>query len=203
MYWKLLNPPWSITASMFCDGYYYRTTMLDTVDINWVLWRPLSTSLLDFLVGWFTLLLEFTRSPAELICTWNLISYNINQWCSVVYRVLDQRRLFWHKKQRFRNTKRSWVFLIILECVKITAVGLKLDRLQLQHWLLFLEHIYLMPIRRINITTYDERDKTAFVKWTYALTSDRLIMCNNLMTDLSIYSKLNIPWSWTYSYAPI
>ena len=28
-----------------------------------------------------------------------------------------------------------------LERVKITSVGLKLDRPQLQHWLLFLEHI--------------------------------------------------------------
>ena len=32
------------------------------------------------------------------------------------------------------------MFLIFLEGVKITAVGLKLDRPQLQHWLLFLEH---------------------------------------------------------------
>ena len=30
--------------------------------------------------------------------------------------------------------------VIFLECVKITSVGLKLDRPQLQHWLLFLEH---------------------------------------------------------------
>ena len=67
--------------------------------------------------------------------------YNNNRWCSVVYRVLDQRRLFWHTKEKFRNTKRSWVFLIFLKCVKITSVGLKLDRPQLQHWLLFLEHI--------------------------------------------------------------
>ena len=66
--------------------------------------------------------------------------YNNNQWCSVVYRVLDQRRSFWHTNEKFRNTNRSWVFLIFLEGVKITSVGLKLDRLQLQHWLLFLEH---------------------------------------------------------------
>ena len=32
------------------------------------------------------------------------------------------------------------VFLIFLECVKITSSGLKLDRPHLQHWLLFLEH---------------------------------------------------------------
>ena len=32
------------------------------------------------------------------------------------------------------------MFLIFLECVKITSVGLELDRPQLQHWLLFLEH---------------------------------------------------------------
>ena len=32
------------------------------------------------------------------------------------------------------------MFLIFLECVKIMSVGLKLDRPQLQHWLLFLEH---------------------------------------------------------------
>ena len=69
-----------------------------------------------------------------------LYIYNNNQWCSVVYRVLDQRRLFWHTKEKFRNTKRSWVFLIFLKCVKIAFVGLKLDKPQLQHWLLFLEH---------------------------------------------------------------
>ena len=32
------------------------------------------------------------------------------------------------------------MFLIFLECVKITIVGLKLDRPQQQQWLLFLEH---------------------------------------------------------------
>ena len=32
------------------------------------------------------------------------------------------------------------MFLIFLEGVKITSAGLKLDRPQLQHWLLFLEH---------------------------------------------------------------
>ena len=32
------------------------------------------------------------------------------------------------------------MFLIFLEGVKITSVGLKLDRPQLHHWLLFLEH---------------------------------------------------------------
>ena len=32
------------------------------------------------------------------------------------------------------------MFLIFLEGVKITSVGLKIDRPQLQHWLLFLEH---------------------------------------------------------------
>ena len=32
------------------------------------------------------------------------------------------------------------MFLIFLECAKITSVGLKLDRSQLQHWLSFLEH---------------------------------------------------------------
>ena len=32
------------------------------------------------------------------------------------------------------------MFLIFLEGVKITSVGLKLDRPQLQHWSLFLEH---------------------------------------------------------------
>ena len=30
--------------------------------------------------------------------------------------------------------------VIFLECVKTTSVGLKLDRPQLQHWLLLLEH---------------------------------------------------------------
>ena len=58
----------------------------------------------------------------------------------MVYRVLDQRRLFWHTKEKFSNTKRSRVFLIFLEVVKITSVGLKLDKPQLQHWLLRLEH---------------------------------------------------------------
>ena len=66
--------------------------------------------------------------------------YNNNQWCSVVYRVLDQRRLFWHTKEKFRNTKRSWVLLIFLKGLKITSISLKLDRKQLQHWLLFSEH---------------------------------------------------------------
>ena len=32
------------------------------------------------------------------------------------------------------------MFLIFLEDVKISSVGLKLNRPQLQHWLLFLEH---------------------------------------------------------------
>ena len=32
------------------------------------------------------------------------------------------------------------MFLIFLEGVNITTIGLKLDRPQLQHWLLFLEH---------------------------------------------------------------
>ena len=32
------------------------------------------------------------------------------------------------------------MFLIFLKCVKIASVGLKLDRPQVQHWLLFLEH---------------------------------------------------------------
>ena len=32
------------------------------------------------------------------------------------------------------------MFVIFLECVKITSVGLKLDRPQPQHLLLFLEH---------------------------------------------------------------
>ena len=32
------------------------------------------------------------------------------------------------------------MFLIFLEGVKVTSVALKLDRPQLQHWLLFLEH---------------------------------------------------------------
>ena len=32
------------------------------------------------------------------------------------------------------------MFLIFLEGAKITSVGLKLDKLQLEHWLLFLEH---------------------------------------------------------------
>ena len=44
-----------------------------------------------------------------------------------------------HEK-KFRNTKPSWVFLIFLNYVKIASVGLKLDRPQLQHWLLCLEH---------------------------------------------------------------
>ena len=37
------------------------------------------------------------------------------------------------------------MFLIFLEGVKITSVGLKLERPQLQHWLLFLEHNRLRP----------------------------------------------------------
>ena len=37
------------------------------------------------------------------------------------------------------------MFLIFLKCVKIASVGLKLDRPQLQHWLLFLEHNWPTP----------------------------------------------------------
>ena len=37
------------------------------------------------------------------------------------------------------------MFLIFFEGVKMTSVGLKLDRPQLQHWLLFLEHNKLRP----------------------------------------------------------
>ena len=39
------------------------------------------------------------------------------------------------------------MFLIFLEGVKITSVGLKLDRPQLQHWLLFLEHNTINRLR--------------------------------------------------------
>ena len=48
--------------------------------------------------------------------------------------------VFTHERKKFRNMKRSCVSLIFLKCVKITSVSLKLDRPQLQHWLLFLEH---------------------------------------------------------------
>ena len=37
------------------------------------------------------------------------------------------------------------MFLIFLKYVKIAFVGPKLDRPQLQHWLLFLEHNWLTP----------------------------------------------------------
>ena len=37
------------------------------------------------------------------------------------------------------------MFLIFLKCVKIASVGLKPDRPQLQHWLLFLEHNWPTP----------------------------------------------------------
>ena len=39
------------------------------------------------------------------------------------------------------------MFLIFLEGVKINSVGLKLDRLQLQLWLLFLEHDTINRLR--------------------------------------------------------
>ena len=39
------------------------------------------------------------------------------------------------------------MFLIFLEGVKITSVGPKLDRPQLQHWLLFLEHNTINRLR--------------------------------------------------------
>ena len=74
-------------------------------------------------------------------------SNNNNRWCSVVYRVFDQRRLFWHTKEKFRNTKRSWLFLIFLQDVKITPVGLKLDGPQLQHWSLFSGHNTINRLR--------------------------------------------------------
>ena len=41
-------------------------------------------------------------------------------------------------KEKFRNMKQSRAFLIFLECVKITPLELKLDRPQLQQWLLML-----------------------------------------------------------------
>ena len=59
--------------------------------------------------------------------------------------VLDQWRLFWHTKEKFRKKKQSWVFLIFLKCVKIASVGLRLDRPQPQHWLLFQEHNWPTP----------------------------------------------------------
>ena len=40
----------------------------------------------------------------------------------------------------FETRKKSLETRSEAECVKITPVGLKLDRPQLQHWLLFLEH---------------------------------------------------------------
>ena len=69
-----------------------------------------------------------------------LYQYHNNQYCSLVYQVLDQRRLFCHTKEKFRNTKGSCVFIIFLECVKIISVGVKHNRPQLQYWLLLLEH---------------------------------------------------------------
>ena len=39
------------------------------------------------------------------------------------------------------------MFLIFLEGVKITSVGLKLDRPQLQHWSLFLKHNTINRLR--------------------------------------------------------
>ena len=39
------------------------------------------------------------------------------------------------------------MFLIFLEGVKITSVGLKLGRPQLQNWLLFLEHNTINRLR--------------------------------------------------------
>ena len=43
------------------------------------------------------------------------------------------------------------MFLIILVCVKITSAGLKLDRPQLQHWLLFLDHNRLRSKDLLNV----------------------------------------------------
>ena len=47
------------------------------------------------------------------------------------------------------------MFLIFLESVKITSVGLKVDRPQLQHWLLFLEHNTINRLRPkdLNVIT--------------------------------------------------
>ena len=50
----------------------------------------------------------------------------------MVFPILDQRIE--------TRSKAECMFLNFLEGVKITSVGLKLDRPQLQHWLLFLEH---------------------------------------------------------------
>ena len=44
------------------------------------------------------------------------------------------------------------MFLIFLEGIKITYVGLKLDRQQLQHWLLLLEHNRLRS-KDLNVVT--------------------------------------------------
>ena len=43
------------------------------------------------------------------------------------------------------------MFLIFLEGVKITSVGLKLNRPQLQHWLLFLEHNTIKRSKDLNV----------------------------------------------------
>ena len=47
------------------------------------------------------------------------------------------------------------MFLILFEGVKITSVGVKLDRPQLQYWLLFLEHNTINKLRSkdFNVVT--------------------------------------------------
>ena len=69
------------------------------------------------------------------ICRQNIHLSIENAWKWDI--VLDQRRLFWHTKEKFRNKEPSWVFLIFLKCVKIASIGLRLERPQLQHWSLF------------------------------------------------------------------
>ena len=113
----------------------HRDSNLDSDCYFW-----LSTRFLEWFWTFDTksIILGLSKTVGDCVLSVNTY-YNNNQWYSVVYRVLDQRRLFWHTKEKFRNTKRNWVFLIFLKCVKIASVGLKLDRPQLQHWLLFSE----------------------------------------------------------------
>ena len=51
---------------------------------------------------------EKPRQKYGIFIVLRFVYYNNNRWRSVVYRILNQRRLFWQTKEKFRNMKRSW-----------------------------------------------------------------------------------------------
>ena len=59
-----------------------------------------------------------------------------------------------------------WTTSNVLECVKITSVDLKLDRTQLQRWLLFLQHNRPRS-KHLNVVEQPDHSLTnSFIYWT-------------------------------------